>query len=189
MFLDSCGGVDEGARVAKIFYQIKKNSPEHFFNRDPESPKIQQCLKAQDYFYLPNTPKGDLVVFHRLSSSKSSDYVFDEAIKTFFMTIGECHRNFRWLCVTSIAFLLQIRACNIKVHATVLSSCSTWRASDSCIWPASTWDPSRSSSRTFRKVCRENFAPFTCLTLSTSSTRFWPWSSRSCAPKSSITWE
>lgn len=72
----------------KTYYQIKKNSPEHFSNRDPESPKIQQCLKHQDYFYLPNTPSGDLVVFHRLSSSRSGDYIFDEAIKTFFMTIG-----------------------------------------------------------------------------------------------------
>lgn len=89
LFLDSCGGVEEGAKVAKKYYQIKKNSPEHFSNRDPESPNIQQCLKNQDYFYLPNTPKGDLVVFHRLSSTKSSDYVFDEAIKTFFMTIGK----------------------------------------------------------------------------------------------------
>lgn len=89
LFLDSCGGVEQGAKVAKIYYGIKKNSPEHFSNRDPSSPKIQQCLKNQDYFYLPNTPQGDLVVFHRLSSSRASDYCFDEAIKTFFMTIGK----------------------------------------------------------------------------------------------------
>jgi hypothetical protein len=87
--LDSCDGVEEGARVCKIFYNIKKNSPEHFKNRDPESPKIEQCLKHQDYFYLPNLPNGDIIVFHRLSSPKAGDYCFDEAIKTFFMTIGE----------------------------------------------------------------------------------------------------
>ncbi|CRL02024.1 CLUMA_CG015172, isoform A [Clunio marinus] len=90
LFLDSCGGIEEGARVMKIYYQIKKNSPEHFLNRDPQNPKIQQCLKHQDYFYLPNTPKGDLIIFHRLSSPKASDYCFDEAIKTFFMTIESC---------------------------------------------------------------------------------------------------
>jgi hypothetical protein len=94
--LDSCGGVEEGARVAKIYYQIKQNSPEHFLNRDPQNPKIQQCLQKQDYFYLPNLPNGDIVVFHRLSSSKSSDYVFDEAIKTFFMTIGKGHLIFEF---------------------------------------------------------------------------------------------
>lgn len=89
LFLDSCGGVQEGAKVMKIYYKIKQSSPEHFANRDPESAKIQQCLYHQDYFYLPRTPKGDIVVFHRLSSSRAGDYVFDEAIKTFFMTIGE----------------------------------------------------------------------------------------------------
>jgi len=90
LFLDSCGGIEGASKVLKTYYKIKKNSPEHFFNRDPQSPKIQQCLGHQDYFYLPNTPRGDLVVFHRLSSSKSSDYHFDEAIKTFFMTIESC---------------------------------------------------------------------------------------------------
>jgi len=90
LFLDSCGGVEGASKVLKTYYKIKKNSPEHFVNRDPQSPKIQQCLGHQDYFYLPSTPRGDLVVFHRLSSSKSSDYHFDEAIKTFFMTIESC---------------------------------------------------------------------------------------------------
>lgn len=69
---------------------MKRKNVEHFTNRDPESPKIKQCLANQDYFYLPSLPTGELVVFHRLSSSRSSDYVFDEAIKTFFMTIDSC---------------------------------------------------------------------------------------------------
>jgi endoplasmic reticulum protein 29 len=90
LFLDACGGAEEGARVAKIYYEIKKNSPEHFSNRDPESPKILQCLQHQDYFYLPSRPNGDHIIFHRLSSSRASDYRFDEAIKTFFMTIDSC---------------------------------------------------------------------------------------------------
>lgn len=89
LFLDSCGGVDEGAKTMKIYYEHKQKTPEHFVNRDPGLPKIEQCLQHQDYFFLPNTPRGDLVVFHRLSSSKSGDYHFDEAIKTFFMTIGD----------------------------------------------------------------------------------------------------
>lgn len=33
------------------------------------------------------------MIFHRLSSSRASDYVFDEAIKTFFMTIDMCLRE------------------------------------------------------------------------------------------------
>lgn len=69
---------------------MKQNHVEHFKLRDPDHPKIQQCLASQDYFYLPNSPTGDIIVFHRLSSSRASDYVFDEAIKTFFMTIDSC---------------------------------------------------------------------------------------------------
>lgn len=90
LFLDSCGGVQEGARVCKIYYEMKRKNVEHFSCRDPAHPKIKQCLASQDYFYLPNTPSGDVVIFHRLSSSRAWDYVFDEAIKTFFMTIDSC---------------------------------------------------------------------------------------------------
>lgn len=90
LFLDSCGGVQEGAKVCKFYYKLRSTDKEHFKNRDPDHPKIQQCLAHQDYFFLPNTPEGDIVVFHRLSSSRSADYVFDEAIKTFFMTIDSC---------------------------------------------------------------------------------------------------
>lgn len=46
-------------------------------------------LLSQDYFHLPNTPNGDSVIFHRLKTSRSGHYNFDDAIKTFFMTIGE----------------------------------------------------------------------------------------------------
>ncbi|CAO1404823.1 unnamed protein product [Diamesa serratosioi] len=90
LFLDSCGGVEGATRVMKIYYDIKKTSPEHFSNRDPENLKIQQCLQHQDYFHLPCTPDGSLLIFHRLSSPKASHYMFDEALKTFFMTIDSC---------------------------------------------------------------------------------------------------
>lgn len=73
-----------------MYYETKRKDKEHFKNRDPADPKIQQCLAHQDYFSLPNTPSGDIVIFHRLSSSRASDYVFDEAIKTFFMTTDMC---------------------------------------------------------------------------------------------------
>jgi endoplasmic reticulum protein 29 len=91
--LDSCDGVEEGAKVCKLYYEMKNKNMEHFKARDPELPKIKQCLAHQDYFFLPNTPSGDVVIFHRLSSSRASDYVFDEAIKTFFMTIDSCFQK------------------------------------------------------------------------------------------------
>ena len=93
MFLDACGGIEGATKVIKIYYDIKRTSPELFSNRDPENPKIQQCLQNQDYFHLPCTPDGSLLIFHRLSSAKASNYHLDEAIKTFFMTIGEKFNN------------------------------------------------------------------------------------------------
>lgn len=89
LFLDSCGSIQNVTRVAKKYYETKNSSPEHFKLRDPQHPKLQQCFGHQDYVNLPNLPNGDLLIFHRLSSSRSGDYVFDEAIKTFFMLIGE----------------------------------------------------------------------------------------------------
>jgi hypothetical protein len=88
LFLDSCETIENATRVAKKYYDIKKSSPEHFLNRDPQHPKIQQCLGHQDYINLPSLPNGDILIFHRLSTSRSGDYIFDEAIKTFFMLIG-----------------------------------------------------------------------------------------------------
>lgn len=100
LFLDSCGTIENATRVAKKYYEFKKSSPEHFQLRDPQHPKIQQCFGHQDYINLPNLPNGDLLIFHRLSSSRSGDYVFDEAIKTFFMLIGEK------ICFTFLSLLL-----------------------------------------------------------------------------------
>lgn len=37
---------------------------------------------------MPNTPKGNSLIYHCLSNNKASNYIFDEACKTFFMTIG-----------------------------------------------------------------------------------------------------
>lgn len=90
-FLDACDkNIDETRKVLKIYYDIRKTSPELFSNRDPISAPIQQCLQNQDYFPLPTTPSGYSVVFHRLKNSRASNYQFDEAIKTYFMTIDSC---------------------------------------------------------------------------------------------------
>lgn len=87
LFLDSCGSPEEGARVAKIYYDMRQSSPEHFKNRDPLSDEIQQCFSHQDYVDLPNLPNGDHLVFHRLSSPKASDYIYNNAVKTYYMAI------------------------------------------------------------------------------------------------------
>lgn len=93
LFIDACDGLDDSTNVCNLYYEARRKNKENFKNRDPEDPKIQQCMGHQDYFYLPNTPSGDVVIFHRLSSSRAYDYVFDEALKTFYMTIDMCLRE------------------------------------------------------------------------------------------------
>lgn len=87
-FLNACNGSYDAANAIATYYKIRQTCPSIFSNRDPLSAQLQQCLSSQYYFHLPNTPKGYSVIYHCLSSPKASDYVFDEACKTFFMTIG-----------------------------------------------------------------------------------------------------
>lgn len=52
-----------------------------------------ESFSVRDYFILP--PKdGCPVIYHQVSNSKPSNYHFDNAIKTFFMSIGKA---FFWL--------------------------------------------------------------------------------------------
>lgn len=90
LFLNACNkDVEYTRKVMEAHYLARKNAPEFFNNRDPELPKIQQCLGAQDYSVLPVTPDGHHVIFHALKDFKSSNYHFENAVKTFFMQIGE----------------------------------------------------------------------------------------------------
>ncbi|CAO1407095.1 unnamed protein product [Diamesa tonsa] len=89
-FLDSCESVAEAAKVIQAYFETKKSCLEMFANRDPTSPAIQQCLQNQNYFYLPVTPDNYSVIYHRISSTKASNYIHDQACKTFFMTLDSC---------------------------------------------------------------------------------------------------
>lgn len=85
------------------------------------------------YFYLPVTPNGCAVIYHRLSNSKPSNYVFDEAIKAYLMTIGELSLTVReynfvlFLTVKNAPIFLskQIVVCIAKVHVMELYFCLT----------------------------------------------------------------
>lgn len=94
-FLNACDGIDDAAKVIATYYEIRTTCPSIFSNRDPMSPEIQQCFGSQWNFHLPNTPSNHSVIYHCLSSPRASDYVFNEACKTFFMTLGlALHRLF-----------------------------------------------------------------------------------------------
>lgn len=48
LFLNACDkNLDYTRKVIEDYYAARKNGPELFDNRDPTSPKIQQCLSSQ----------------------------------------------------------------------------------------------------------------------------------------------
>jgi hypothetical protein len=46
-FLSACGSVEEARKVIKLYYDIRRDVPEIFSQRDPESKEMQQCFQNQ----------------------------------------------------------------------------------------------------------------------------------------------
>lgn len=84
-FLDATDDVEGAVKLAKNYYEMRKNGPELFGNRNLELPEIKQCLENQFYINLPLTPNNECLILHGLSNSNAKNYVFDEAVKTFVM--------------------------------------------------------------------------------------------------------
>jgi hypothetical protein len=84
--LNSCNGdVERAAKKFEKFYNLKKECPQFFTNRDVASEEIQNCLKNLVYVALPVTPKNQNLILHRLISQDPNDYNFDDSVKTFIM--------------------------------------------------------------------------------------------------------
>lgn len=48
LFYNGCNkDVEFSRKVMKIYYDSRRNTPEHFSSRDPKSDKLQQCFGAQ----------------------------------------------------------------------------------------------------------------------------------------------
>lgn len=106
-FLNACDGIEDAAVVIGKYYSIRQEHPSIFSNRDPLSAQVQQCLSNQYYFSLPKTPAGYSVIYHSLSNPTASNYIFDEACKTFFMLIGS-HLAYIFFYVRTCFFLVSI---------------------------------------------------------------------------------
>jgi hypothetical protein len=81
--------LEKAATKIEIYYELKQTVPEFFSNRDLESEAIQSSLDHQDFVDLPITPDNSMLFFHQLSSHEPKHYVFDEAVKTFAVSVGE----------------------------------------------------------------------------------------------------
>lgn len=79
------GDVEKAAKRLHTFYQCKKDMPEFFTNRNPESLEIKQCFDNQFYVTFPVSPDNCNLIYTALSDFEPKSYVFDEACKTFIM--------------------------------------------------------------------------------------------------------
>ena len=88
VYLCVTDNVDESVKLITRYYEIRKNAPELCSNRKIESPEVKQCLENQNYIILPVTPDNCSVLYQSFISYKPSDFVYDEAVKTYFMMAG-----------------------------------------------------------------------------------------------------
>ena len=95
LMLVTCDNDEEKSLIlGNNYFKLKRKMPEFFANRDMNSDEIQQCLNNQYYVTLPPTTKNYALIFHKLSNFVSKNYNFDEAVKTFTMTIGNENNDF-----------------------------------------------------------------------------------------------
>lgn len=81
--------IDKSLNLLNNYCVFSRSSPEFFANRDGKSKEVQMSLANQYYAWLPPTPNDYNLVFHKLSNNEPEVYVFDDAEKTFLMTIGK----------------------------------------------------------------------------------------------------
>lgn len=89
-FLFEGCNLNKVAERVKLYYELKVNNPHLFKIRDPESPEIQQCLRSQNYFFMPVTPDGHSVIHLSLIDFNASSFRFDAIVKTFVMLCESC---------------------------------------------------------------------------------------------------
>lgn len=81
--------IDKSVNLFKNYCLLCREAPEFFANRDMDSAEVQACLENQIYVALPPTPDNCNLLLHKLSNYDPSKYVYDDAMKTFLMTVGK----------------------------------------------------------------------------------------------------
>lgn len=89
-FLSATDNIDECVKLLTRYYDFKNEAPEFCKNRIFESEEIKKCLETINYIFLPVTPDNCSIIYQSFASNKSSDFVYDVAIKTYFMMTGMC---------------------------------------------------------------------------------------------------
>jgi hypothetical protein len=89
VFLADDVSIQQAYEKIILFFNLKRNSPEVFRNRDPFSDELAVTFVNQNFFFLPTTPDGYSVVYGSLKNYTVSTFVFDSLAKAFFMTAGK----------------------------------------------------------------------------------------------------
>lgn len=84
--------IDKSLNLFKNYCLLAQAAPEFFGNRDVDSKEVQACFENQIYVSLPPTPDNCNLLLHKLSNYDPSKYIYDDAMKTFLMTIGKSLR-------------------------------------------------------------------------------------------------
>jgi hypothetical protein len=84
------GKIDETVKKFRSYYKSKREAPEFFSDRDPESKEITHCLNHQYYVSLPVTPDNCNLIFFCLKDNDPKNYNYDSALKTYIM-LTECY--------------------------------------------------------------------------------------------------
>lgn len=89
LFAQSCYfNKDAILRCMDTYYKMRSTVPEFFGNRDPELENLRHSLKVLEFTAFPvPDPNGNVIIFHRLSDTKPSKYMFNDGIKLLLMTM------------------------------------------------------------------------------------------------------
>lgn len=80
--------VEKSVSMITKYCKMISEIPEWWSNRDVQSKEVQSSLDNQVYVSLPATPENYNLILHKAISFEPKDYVFDDAEKTFLITIG-----------------------------------------------------------------------------------------------------
>ncbi|XP_020288423.1 alpha-tocopherol transfer protein-like [Pseudomyrmex gracilis] len=89
LFLHSCYyNLEDTKQCMNVYYRMRTTVPEFFKDRDPRLKEFQHSLKTLEFAMLPKSdPHGNRIIFHRLSDTRPQQYMFNDSIKAFLMSI------------------------------------------------------------------------------------------------------
>ncbi|KAK5642842.1 hypothetical protein RI129_009009 [Pyrocoelia pectoralis] len=95
------------------FYTIKNVTPEFFGRRDPQSPEIQNVLKAEIVFPLPKVENysGPVIIIYNLKNVNENETPFLATMRVFFMTIDILLREDDDFVVSGLSVLADHHQC------------------------------------------------------------------------------